>query len=98
MVLANTEELHERIESLCGRIRALESALRTLQAVVSSDPHPLLVDDLIMPINFPTDTSNPGCLDQPASEPSGSSAQTSNKDKIVEDADEPLLDAFGLFD
>jgi hypothetical protein len=42
LILANTEELHDRIETLCVRIRELENALRTLQESVSPDPHPLL--------------------------------------------------------
>jgi hypothetical protein len=42
LVLANTEELHDRIEQLCTRIRELENALRTLQESVSEEPHPLL--------------------------------------------------------
>jgi len=41
-ILANTEELHERIEQLCVRNRELERALQTLQESVSTEPHPLL--------------------------------------------------------
>ncbi|KAF4604485.1 hypothetical protein EYR40_003259 [Pleurotus pulmonarius] len=47
LVLANTEELHDRIDTLCARIRELEDALRTLQASVSTTPHPLLTNDLL---------------------------------------------------
>ncbi|KAJ7610086.1 fungal-specific transcription factor domain-containing protein [Roridomyces roridus] len=47
LVLANTEELHDRIENLCGRIRELEDALRALQETVSDRPHPLLRTDLL---------------------------------------------------
>ncbi|OCB83976.1 hypothetical protein A7U60_g8647 [Sanghuangporus baumii] len=42
MILSNTEELHDKIDSLLERIRILEDALKTLQASVSSEPHPLL--------------------------------------------------------
>ena len=42
MILSNTEELHDKIDSLLERIRLLEDALRTLQASVSPQPHPLL--------------------------------------------------------
>ena len=47
MILANTEELHEKIERLCTRIKDLESALQVLQASVSTQPHPLLREDLL---------------------------------------------------
>lgn len=42
MILANTEELHDQIEALQARVKALEEALRILQASVSTQPHPLL--------------------------------------------------------
>ena len=44
MILANTEELHDQIEALLDRVKLLEDALRTLQASVSTQPHPLLSD------------------------------------------------------
>ncbi|KAF5387497.1 hypothetical protein D9757_006516 [Collybiopsis confluens] len=47
LVLANTEQLHERIEQLCSRIRELESALRGAQAQISDEEHPLLRSDLL---------------------------------------------------
>ncbi|KAE9397439.1 hypothetical protein BT96DRAFT_957908 [Gymnopus androsaceus JB14] len=47
LVLANTEQLHERIEHLCTRIRELESALRGAQAQLSQEEHPLLRSDLL---------------------------------------------------
>ncbi|THH05829.1 hypothetical protein EW145_g4510 [Phellinidium pouzarii] len=52
MILANTEELHDKIESLLERIRLLEDALKTLQSSVSTQPHPLLLNtsvDLLLP-------------------------------------------------
>ncbi|KAJ8509272.1 hypothetical protein ONZ45_g8546 [Pleurotus djamor] len=46
-VLAATEHLHRRIGKLRERIRQLEGALGTLQAKQSSEPHPLLREDLL---------------------------------------------------
>lgn len=45
MILSGTEELHERILQLQGRVRDLESALRAMQAAVSDEPHPMLDDN-----------------------------------------------------
>jgi hypothetical protein len=45
-VLSNTQELHNKIETLQARITQLEAALAELQAKVTSDPHPLLVESL----------------------------------------------------
>ncbi|PCH34306.1 hypothetical protein WOLCODRAFT_95215 [Wolfiporia cocos MD-104 SS10] len=42
LALADAEELHKKIERLRERSAALEEALRTLQAAVSDEPHPLL--------------------------------------------------------
>lgn len=47
MVLANTEELHTKIERLCSRVRELEDALRLLQKHVSKEQHPLLREELL---------------------------------------------------
>ena len=49
MVLAGTQELHERIDDLCSRIRELEDALRDLQGQHSDEPHPLLRTDVLRP-------------------------------------------------
>lgn len=57
LVLANTEELHERIENLSSRIRELETALRALQHTVSDDPHPLLRPELLL-VQPPAGPSN----------------------------------------
>ncbi|KAG6835911.1 hypothetical protein H0H93_013451, partial [Arthromyces matolae] len=46
-ILANTEQLHEKIAVLGDRVRKLEDALRTLQATHSLHPHPLLSPDLL---------------------------------------------------
>ncbi|CUA70642.1 putative transcriptional regulatory protein C1F7,11c [Schizosaccharomyces pombe 972h-] [Rhizoctonia solani] len=45
--IANTEELHEKIIQLQDRISSLENGLATLQAAHSSQPHPLLREDLL---------------------------------------------------
>ena len=81
MVLANTEELHERIETLCIRIRLLEDALRTLQASVSTHPHPLLSNGLLLP-PLPSDTRPVG--------------ESSPQQPLDIDEEETLLDAFGM--
>jgi hypothetical protein len=41
LILANTEELHEKIEQLSSRVRDLEGALRSLQPT-----HPLLQNEV----------------------------------------------------
>jgi hypothetical protein len=46
-VLANTEALHEKIAELANRVRQLEDALAQSHASSSSEPHPLLSDDLL---------------------------------------------------
>ncbi|KAJ3711145.1 fungal-specific transcription factor domain-containing protein [Lentinula raphanica] len=46
-VLANTNELQEKIEVLTKRARALEDALAKSHNIVSPQPHPLLSDDLL---------------------------------------------------
>jgi hypothetical protein len=56
MILANTEELHEKNDLLSARIRELEDALRTMQ-MSSEQPHPLLRDDILKaPIMGHSDT------------------------------------------
>jgi hypothetical protein len=44
-VLANTTELHARIDRMIRRVRELEHGLGQLQATVSNEEHPLLRDD-----------------------------------------------------
>ncbi|KAK0439848.1 hypothetical protein EV421DRAFT_1818820 [Armillaria borealis] len=46
-ILANTEQLHERITLLSDRVRQLEDGLQTLQASCSNESHPLLAPDLL---------------------------------------------------
>ncbi|CDO73241.1 hypothetical protein BN946_scf185008.g3 [Trametes cinnabarina] len=45
-VLANTEALHDKITILSNRVRALEDALQEAHANMSSEPHPLLSEEL----------------------------------------------------
>ncbi|KZT08809.1 uncharacterized protein LAESUDRAFT_648494 [Laetiporus sulphureus 93-53] len=47
LALADAEELQKKIERLRNRSTALEEALRTLQAAVSDEPHPLLQESSI---------------------------------------------------
>jgi len=60
-ILSNTEELHGEISKLRGRVKVLEAALADLQAQVSTDPHPLLKDSLVL---LSTSTSPAGKLPQ----------------------------------
>ncbi|KAK7690028.1 hypothetical protein QCA50_006672 [Cerrena zonata] len=46
-ILANTEQLHEKIKTMSERIRQLEEALQVLQSQISPDEHPLLRQDLL---------------------------------------------------
>ncbi|KAJ7045173.1 fungal-specific transcription factor domain-containing protein [Mycena alexandri] len=96
LVLANTEELHDRIEFLCARIRELEDALRILQETVSDRPHPLLRTDLLIlkngspltrDVNTNTSIPSPGS----AGVVSGDSPDPNNS----RTEDESFIDAFG---
>lgn len=95
MILANTEELHDKIEDLLDRIRVLEEALRSLQASVSTQPHPLLA-------HLPTDAppSSPALrLPSPRPEPEeqdNSEANHSSETPPSPEADDiSSLDALG---
>ncbi|KAF8904124.1 hypothetical protein CPB84DRAFT_1633402, partial [Gymnopilus junonius] len=49
-ILANTEQLHSKIQQMSDRIRSLEDALQTLHAEHASDPdqpHPLMEPSLV---------------------------------------------------
>ncbi|KAF9078127.1 fungal-specific transcription factor domain-containing protein [Rhodocollybia butyracea] len=46
-VLANTEDLHDKISQLATRVRQLEDALAHSHSMSSPQPHPLLSDDLL---------------------------------------------------
>ncbi|GLB43693.1 putative fungal specific transcription factor [Lyophyllum shimeji] len=101
LVLANTEELHDRIETLCTRIRELENALRSLQESVSDEPHPLLQKDVLQPVTprtlrpprAPTpavDPSPPTTVPPPPEEP-----PDHTQSQAPQADDESFADAFG---
>lgn len=94
-ILANTEELHERIERLNTRARELEDALRVLQASVSREPHPLLLNTkgIAQPTKLSPLSSNV------AHTYSEDSPQLPSSESAAEEAataeDDALVDAFG---
>ena len=46
-ILADTDQLHDKIHRMSNRIRQLEDALAIMQSAVSEQPHPLLSEDQI---------------------------------------------------
>lgn len=46
-VLASTQELHEKISDMANRVRELEDGLKLSHAKTSSEPHPLLSEELL---------------------------------------------------
>ncbi|KAI0305952.1 hypothetical protein B0F90DRAFT_1623878 [Multifurca ochricompacta] len=66
-VLASTQELHEKITELCSRVRDLEDALRTAHDQNSSEPHPLLSEELLRvkaPLQREAPLRNPTTINQ----------------------------------
>ncbi|KAI9571978.1 fungal-specific transcription factor domain-containing protein [Boletus coccyginus] len=66
-ILAATEHLHRRIAKMSERIRQLEDALSDLQSQHSTEPHPLLREDLLgvdhkddEPFTPPDESGTPG--------------------------------------
>ncbi|KAH8104572.1 fungal-specific transcription factor domain-containing protein [Cristinia sonorae] len=47
-ILANTEQLHDKIKCMSERIRQLEEALHSLQSQLSPNEHPLLSQELLL--------------------------------------------------
>lgn len=93
MVLANTEELHDKIDNLRSRVRDLEDGLRSLHSTVSDQPHPLLRNDLLN-IKTSTISSNAaGRNGSPFQATSSSATHTSRLEKLEDDS---LIDAFGM--
>lgn len=104
MVLANTEELHEKIERLCSRVRELEDALRTLQSTVSERTHPLLQEDLLN-LKTPSNVAGTGTA-QSVGEgrgagvgvrgeaPSATNGLTPRLDRVGDE--DGFIDAFGM--
>lgn len=84
MALADAEELHQKIERLRNRSAALEDALRSLQAAVSDDPHPLLQNDSESPSHASGDHSTSSSSGSPADGPG------------LSQEEERILDAFGM--
>ncbi|KAG1726155.1 hypothetical protein EDB19DRAFT_1897685 [Suillus lakei] len=83
LVLANTEELHNKIEVMSARIRELEEGLRQMHSEASDLPHPLLSDTITVISNDSPESSSSSNF--PEQQP-----QPSNK----ADADS-VIDAFG---
>lgn len=57
-ILADTEQLHEKIYEMSNRIRQLEDALAILQSTVSDLRHPLLAEELLK-VKFGSESINP---------------------------------------
>lgn len=57
-VLSDTTQLRAKMMEMEQRIRELEDALAILQSTISSEPHPLLRDELLT-IKFPPDRGTP---------------------------------------
>lgn len=96
-MLANTEELHERIEHLCSRVRELEDALRALQVSVSNEPHPLLRTDLLQLKSFPARPARNGISSSSPESPNSSSTPMSDEVPQPRTEEENFVDAFGAW-
>ncbi|KAG2116363.1 hypothetical protein BD769DRAFT_1629847 [Suillus cothurnatus] len=83
LVLANTEELHNKIEVMSARIRELEETLRQMQSEASDLPHPLLSDTITVISN-----------DSPESSSSSSYPEQQPQHSNKADPDS-VIDAFG---
>ncbi|EIW63909.1 uncharacterized protein TRAVEDRAFT_157688 [Trametes versicolor FP-101664 SS1] len=84
--VADVEDLKNKIDQLKGRSAALENALRTIQAAISDEPHPLLREG----------ENGAGSGGSAAESPSSSHANGSPGDIPALSADEEdVLDAFG---
>ncbi|OJA19276.1 hypothetical protein AZE42_04492 [Rhizopogon vesiculosus] len=81
LILANTEELHNRVEVMSARIRELEDALCQMHSEKSDLPHPLLADS-VLSHDSPESTSSNNSPEQPP--------PPSNKDNP-----DSFIDAFG---
>ena len=64
-ILANTEQLHEKITQLGDRVRELEEALEVAQTVISNQPHPLLSPDLLRIKTSQDLYATPPCVSSP---------------------------------
>jgi len=97
MILAGTEQLHERISQISARNRELEKALRTLQGTVSDQPHPLLV------LRINTQQESPSAPSTSSSNKSSSTSQISpithppDPAEVKLDDEQNMIDAFGVW-
>ncbi|CAK5268145.1 unnamed protein product [Mycena citricolor] len=100
IILANTEELHNRIMTLCNRIRDLENALETLQKSVSTQPHPLLREDqLNIKIDLPPPANPSATTDSSSGRCSSLRVFHEGLDPMMSSkGDEALVDAFGMLE
>lgn len=94
LVLANTEELHDRIEILCSRVRELEDALRTLQDTVSDEPHPMLRNDLLQ-IKVPRGVLSAVNSSSSSSNTPPAVLESTEVSDALPKEDENFIDAFG---
>ncbi|ESK84405.1 hypothetical protein Moror_11062 [Moniliophthora roreri MCA 2997] len=91
LVLANTEELHERIERLCERVRELEDALRN--AIGPGEDHVLLRDELLglkMPL-----TSTGASSSSSSPNAAASSSSPTDASQTQDSGEDTLIDSFG---
>ena len=102
MILANTEQLHDRIDLIMARNRELENALRSLQDTVSDQPHPLLMekDRLNLKITIRQGSSSDPSTPSSSKSPSTSRISPTNQPPDVTEMrleeDRPNVDAYGL--
>ncbi|KAJ7053870.1 fungal-specific transcription factor domain-containing protein [Mycena amicta] len=98
LVLANTEELHDRIVTLTSRIRELEDGLRSLNESCTDLPHPLLSAQLLQIKHTPSPHSRENTSQFPDNTASGSSSASPPSDADSSQGrtgEENLIDAFG---
>ncbi|KAF8195055.1 fungal-specific transcription factor domain-containing protein [Pholiota molesta] len=106
MILANTEELHDRIDAVSARNRELENALRTLQESLSDQPHPLLLEKDVLnlrinttPLGTSSSTSSGASTSSSSKSPSASrispAVQPSAASQVKLEEEHNVLDAFG---
>ena len=102
MILANTEQLHDRIDLIMVRNRELEYTLRSLQDTVSDQPHPLLMekDRLNLKITIQQGSSSDPSTPSSSKSPSTSRISPTNQPPDVTEMrleeDRPNVDAYGL--
>ncbi|KAG6848058.1 hypothetical protein H0H93_003787 [Arthromyces matolae] len=103
LVLANTEELHEKIDTLCSRIRELECALQTARGS-DQGQHPIVEKEAAS--NDATNTNstagsepaltNHNSTSSNVSSPPGSDQPSS--DQVADKDEESFVDSFGMHD